>query len=342
MVSNSKITGVCELLPPFFIMGCPRSGTTLVAQILNSHSRIAVYHETNYYPIFHPILHLYGDLRQSSNLMCLINHFLKLIQIQRVTPPEIEVFQKALVTSTFEGVLTTLLHLYARQQGKIRSGEKTPTHYRYLSEILEKFPESPVIFVIRDPRDTVHSIQKTFDSGIEDATWLWNEAFLSYSRVSSLVHLVRYEELVQKPVEVIKSICAFLGESYEPTMSNFFEQIPENLRLTHPKDLGKLSGPVVTTSIGNFQKMSTDDIKQIEAACAAGMEVLGYPFTASFTITAVVKTTPRQLNFLHFFFNRLYYYRFNRERWRRGFFRWKMIFWLYIRYLFRGKIGNNM
>jgi hypothetical protein len=34
--------------PPLLIVGSPRSGTTLFSQILNNHSRIAIYHETHY------------------------------------------------------------------------------------------------------------------------------------------------------------------------------------------------------------------------------------------------------------------------------------------------------
>jgi len=110
MINNSKNIIVSELPSPIFVMGCPRSGTTLVSQILDSHSRLAMYHETNYYTIFRPELHRYGDLRKSSNLMLLITNLLEAIRMDGVNPPEIEEFQKALVAPSFEGVLATLLH----------------------------------------------------------------------------------------------------------------------------------------------------------------------------------------------------------------------------------------
>ena len=137
-------------LPPFFIVGCPRSGTTLVAQMLDSHSSIAVYLETGYYPFFHANLRLYGDLARARNLERLIGHVRRAILSQGVEPPPSSEIAANLVEPSFEGILATFLNFYAQQQGKTRSGEKTPTHFRYLDEIGEGFPESPVLFLMRD------------------------------------------------------------------------------------------------------------------------------------------------------------------------------------------------
>lgn len=328
---NNVVAG--ELPPPFFIMGCPRSGTTLVSRILDAHSRIAVYHETNYYPLFRPHLPFYGNLSKSSNLNRLITDVLESIRLQGLTtPPQKDEFRKALVAPTFEGVLTTLLHLHARQQGKAQSGEKTPRHFLYLSEILETFPESPVLFLIRDPRDTVLSNVKMFNSSIKDAAQLWNEAFLSYSRASRPVHLVRYEELVEKPGEVAEAMCTFLGEPYEPTMLSFFERIPETWRanprvMHHPR----LFQPVDRSSMGSFLRMSTQDIERIEVTCAHGMEALGYPFTIRPRVLG--RKTREKLSRVNFWINRLRYYGRDWQRWRRGWFRWKMVLRVRARYL---------
>ena len=261
--------------------------------------------------------------------MRFITDVLESIRVQQVNPPEIEEFRKALVAPTFEGVLTTLLHLYAQSQGKVRGGDKTPAHHVYLSEILEKFPESPVIFVIRDPRDTVLSLQKAFDTSISGATQQWNDTFLSYSNASQSVHLVRYEELVQKPAEVVKAMCEFIDEPYEPTMLRFFERIPERLHGRY--HLRKLFEPMNATSVGNFRQMSTRDIERIEAACAVGMEALGYPFSTRLP-KVVERNTPKTLSFLSFLLDRLHYYRWDKGRWRAGWFRWKIVFRARARY----------
>jgi len=213
----------------------------------------------------------------------------------------------------------------------MRGGEKTPMHYRYLSEILEKFPESPVIFVIRDPRDTVFSMLKVFGTSIEAATQQWNEAFLSYCQASRPVHLVRYEELVQNPVKVLEAVSAFLGELYEPKMLCFFERVPEHWHSIPHKNLTMLLGPVVSASVGNFRQMSARDIEWIETDCGAGMEEMGYPFTTA--RKTVKRAVRKRQNLLNLLVDRLRYYGLNRERWRRGWFRWKTMLHLRVHYL---------
>ena len=121
------------------------------------HSALAVYHETHYYSIFRPDLHHYGDLGEPSNLQHLIADFVEFSRLRWADVPDIEQFRASLVAPTFEGVLATFLDLYARCQGKTRGGEKTPMHFEHLPEILEGFPASPVIFLMRDPRDTAQS-----------------------------------------------------------------------------------------------------------------------------------------------------------------------------------------
>ena len=113
---------------PFFIVGCRRSGTSLVSQLLDNHSRLAVYHETQYYPLFRSNLPFYGDLRRSANLSRLIGDLRESLRLQGVDPPDPDELLSKLVTPTFEGVLATLLNVYAHRQGKVLGGDKTPDH----------------------------------------------------------------------------------------------------------------------------------------------------------------------------------------------------------------------
>lgn len=319
---------VTEIPPPIFLMGHTRSGGTLLSSILDSHSRIAVYHESYYYTFFRPDLHRYGGLSRLPNLLRLIADLREVIRIQKcMRPPEVKEFLEALVAPTFEGILTTLLHLYTQQQGKVRGGDKTPGHYRYLAEILERFPHSPVIFYIRDPRDTVLASREAFGTSLNAAAWSWNQAVESYRNSSRPVHLVRYEELVRKPEEVIKKICAFLGEKYEPQMLRFYERIPGFLAARpHHKHLLE---PVNPGYVGIFRQMSQRDIEWIESVCAAGMEALGYDF-----IGAKPKAPPiTPATKFEFVMDRLRYYQWYWGRWRRGWIRWKIVLRVRLRYL---------
>ena len=162
---------------PFFIVGCTRSGTTLVSQILDSHSRLAVYHESHFYHLLRHDLHRYGSLEQPANLRRFLTDVREVLQRQRkMSVPTEDELLAALTESSFAGVLAAILSLYARQQGKPRGADKTPGHHSYLAEITEQLPHSPVIFLLRDPRDTVVAIREKFGTSLKGATALWNAA----------------------------------------------------------------------------------------------------------------------------------------------------------------------
>lgn len=314
---------------PFFIVGCTRSGTTLVSQILASHSRLAVYHESHFYHLLRRDLHRYGNLERLSNLRRFLTDVREVLQRQRkMTVPTEDELLAALIEPTFAGALATVLTLYARQHGKLRGGDKTPGHHSYLSEITEQLPHSPVIFLLRDPRDTVVAIREKFDISLKGATALWNAAYLSYTKFSHRIQLVQYEQLVRHPTESVQTICTYLGEDYEPDMMRFFERIPNQLkRIKYNQDL---LIPVNPSHIGRFREMSTDEIKRIEAACAIGMEAMGYDFSGTKPRMLPIKAPTK----LEFVIDRMRFYGWNRHRWRRGWIRWKVVLRLRLWYFF--------
>ena len=58
---------------PFFILGAPRSGTSLLSRMLDSHPAIAVPDETKIFDTFLPLLPAYGELREPAHLLSLIH-----------------------------------------------------------------------------------------------------------------------------------------------------------------------------------------------------------------------------------------------------------------------------
>ena len=322
--------------PPLFVVGSPRSGTTLFSQILDGHSRIAMYHESHYYPIFRTELRRYGDLRISRNLRRLIEDVREVTRVQGfIAPPSTNDFLEILPEPTFEGVFLALLRLYAKTHGKPRSGDKTPGHHAYLAEILEKFG-GPVIYILRDPRDVVASVQKAFGTSLDGSIRIWNHAFNDYRKFSSRVHLLRYEDLVTEPRNTVEGACAYIGESCEAEMFNFFERIPP--RLTKRPIFKKLTRQLDQESLGAYRGLAPEAVKRIEACCAEGMEALGYPFSAA-TVKSVAMPAPSRLGFV---LDRLRYYGVDWKRWRRGWMRWKIMLRLRLRGIFsKEPLGAN-
>lgn len=307
--------------PPIFIMGCPRSGTTLISRILDHHTQLTVYHETYYYNIFKPVMHYYGDLSRSGNLSCFISDLRESIRLQGEIPPTLEEFKEHMETPGFSGVLESLLRIFAWRQGKQVGGDKTPGHFIYLQDILNDFPESKIVFMLRDPRDTIWSMRRTFNTQIASGIHTWNRAYQASLYPSERIFRLKYEHLASDPENTVEALCDFLGIRYEAGMLQFFESLPG--QITSRAHLVKLLGPVDNSSVGKYKEMAASAVKRIEQGCREGMLALRYEFVNDPVSLRASASIP-QPNLVSEAWNRLRYYGLNRERWRRGWFRWKI------------------
>lgn len=336
MTHAETVAATPHVEPPFFLVGARRSGTTLLSRILDSHPRLAVYHESFLYSIFKAELPWYGSLDEDSHLHRLIQDVREVLGTQIDDVPSLDRIRAVLQRRTLGGVLAALLHLHASAQGKRRGGDKTPEHHHFIGDILDTGISAQVAFIMRDPRDTVLSIRRTFATSVEGAAHVWLNAFMSFRRWRDHVHLVRYETLVREPEPAIEALCEFLGEPYDPVMLEFFHHVPEAFR----NRLGgeKLGGPIDPGSIGNFRKMTSSEIGAIERICGPGMEEMGYErvHETGPAGPVVEAARPRQSR-TRWVIDRLKYYGFKRARWVRGWARWKVM--LRVRLLYLARLG---
>src|SRR4051812_34769788 len=72
---------------PFFIFGCPRSGTSLLSRMLASHPRLAVPYESHLYDNIYPIVQSYGDAWLADGRARLVAEILRTEPIRRWSPP---------------------------------------------------------------------------------------------------------------------------------------------------------------------------------------------------------------------------------------------------------------
>ncbi len=73
-----------------------------------------------------------------------------------------------------------------------------------------------------------------------------------------------------------------------------------------------------------------EDVAYIESACAIGMREMGYAFTTE--AASVPHCSPEHLPFYVFLRDRIRYYGLKSDRWKRGLFRWRMLFRVRTRY----------
>ena len=101
-------------------------------------------------------------------------------------------------------------------------GDKSPGYIHHLPLLFTVFPQARVIHIIRDPRDQVQSAHKAWRKDRIRAAARWADgveaAAAALARHPGQSTLIRYEDLVTRPEEVLRSLCAFLEISYAPSM----------------------------------------------------------------------------------------------------------------------------
>ena len=217
---------------PIFIVGVPRSGTTLLAAMLGAHPQIACGPETDF---FHFI-------RQADPAWLLdpsgwpqraVDFMYSWIQARGKAPvPQIYEHTRQSLgmalsgkTPSIPALLDALLQPYAARRGKIRVAEKTPRHMLYLADIRHHYPDARIIKIVRDPRDVALSILK--------AGWTWAARDLvsgllmwrdlertsrTFFETDSCSLTLRYEDLLAHPRQELERICEFVGMGYSDDM----------------------------------------------------------------------------------------------------------------------------
>lgn len=195
-----------------FIVGCGRSGTTLVRELLCRHGAFGGGPETLFF-----VKTL--DLGYLAALSAIPERDLRALRGR---------------TESIVQFAQEYYRMMAAREGKPRWVDKTPMHVRALPRILHCFPDARFIHVIRDGRDVVCSLRNhprervhrgrvvpnRVDRPVEECAGRWVRdtslglAFAGHPRVEA----VRYEELVANPEREMLRICRFLGETLEPAM----------------------------------------------------------------------------------------------------------------------------
>jgi len=207
-------------MSPVFVIGYPRSGTTLLLHLLMSSGEFPTY-RFNESHFFSHCYRRYGPLTREQNRAALLAELAarNWFSGTDVTPEQL--MQRLGERKThYEAYLGTFMELVAEGQGKRRWLEKTPWHFHYIPEIRNAYPNVKFLVMVRDPRDVVVSIAKY--GWIENSAnrmlrtalaWRWATRFMNAQFAArGDDHLfVRYEDLARNPDQVLAAINAFLG-----------------------------------------------------------------------------------------------------------------------------------
>ncbi|WP_342151471.1 sulfotransferase [Methylorubrum sp. SB2] len=263
--------------PPFFIVGCPRSGTTLLSVLMNRHSKIAVTPETAFYED----TATWPWPCDPSTLRRLLSEWPRLSELRLDADAVVAACPEP---SGAAEVLATILSLYSGSLGKPICGEKTPQHLWHAGRILEDFPDSPVFCLVRDGRDVALSLAAMpwWNADLRGAAHYWIDAVEQARRLNAAYPerfvVIRYEHLVTKPGETLGAIMARLDLPFEARqlVADEAEATPVILPRSHAWK-GMAAGPIDPGRIGFRRKTSGDEEDaRLDAWLGPTLESLGY------------------------------------------------------------------
>lgn len=260
---------------PVFIVGAPRSGTTLLRDLLRAHPRLSFPPESQVLPWWWEV---HGNPGSDAEARRLAADLLGSSAISQwglaATPAELAHHR------SFAGMASALYEEWAGRDGKPRWGDKTPNHARHIPLLARLWPGAQFVHIIRDGRDVacswlergwigdVHGIglawARTVAAGRRDGTALGPEQYLE----------LRYEHLVHEPERTMRAVCAFLGEEYTPELLTPHRQGDPMVGAGRES----YTTAIRPTSVCRWRSELDGDQQALFAAAAGDvLEDLGYP-----------------------------------------------------------------
>jgi sulfotransferase family protein len=209
---------------PIFIGGPDRSGKTLLAAILGSHSEIAISAVgSNMWTFFYG---QFGDLADDRNLDRCLAAMLGYRHV-RFTEPDGERIRRDFVAGerSYARLFALFQEQHAERLGKPRWGDQTGLVERYADQIMAAYPGVRMIHMIRDPRDRYEASLALWPKGrgrvgAACARWRYSVdlADRNRRRFGDRYLVVRYEDLVTRPEDTAREVSSFVGTEFEPQM----------------------------------------------------------------------------------------------------------------------------
>jgi hypothetical protein len=304
-------------VPFFFILGRPRSGTTLLKTLFDAHPNVKIPPEL---PIFLPLYQKFKHVKKwdKTQILSFVDHVFQpnVFNNRRLENLKIdrETFTADLLelenNCTIQDLLIKLnehsFSVFPKQEIKL-VGDKNPVYSIYMKRLINIFPKAWFICIIRDYRDNYVSMKNLLDVKLEApvltlqiARWVYvTKLFLAcQNRFPERFFVIRYEDLVMKPEESFRELCAFLSIPYAPEVFDFHKKKDELLKTFPNPMIGKihksLMDPVNTGRMDLWKSQMTDlEVKIADQIAGKTADKMGYcRKTTKFDMSIYIKSLP--------------------------------------------------
>lgn len=198
-----------------FVGGVPRSGTTLLQRIMGAHPKVYAGPEFDFIP---------------AGIMALRERMRTAIEVGRIS----EIVDEETLDVAFRDFLHRIFQEKLKREDREIFCEKTPASALFFPELIDLFPESHFVVVIRDPRDVANSMRvvrnkavsqkkrpprfvRSVAASVEEMNQFFQAIDIS-ARKSDRVHLVHYEDILQNPETEIRRVCDLIGLEFSGVM----------------------------------------------------------------------------------------------------------------------------
>ena len=272
---------------PVFVIGCGRSGTTLLYHMVLSAGNFAVYRtESNAINLLEP---RFGDLSVRRNKEKLMDAWLG-SKLFHVSGLEADAIRKKVVEEVTNGgdFLRIVMEEIAHNQGVQRWADCTPEHLLHLHRIKQTIPDALIIHIIRDGRDVALSTEKlgyikraAWDKKppvmVAGLYWEWmvNKGRKDGATLGNDYIEVRFEDLIADPPTALARLGTFIEHDLD------YERIKK-------VGIGSVSDPNTSfkgngdqkgfSPVGRWRKSySQENLEMFEGLVGGTLKDLGYP-----------------------------------------------------------------
>ena len=248
---------------PVFLVGFPRSGTTLLDTILRTHSKTFVLEEK-------PYISLIRDefFKSNNNLISALEN-IKFNELKKIRQNYFANIKKISNNNSSEIII-----------------DKLPLNIIEIGFIKRIFPNSKFILMLRHPCDSVLSCFVTDFNineamvhflNIDDAAKLYSRVFNLWNQFTKVLkiqfHIIKYEKVITHFDETINNLLNFLEINWEDNLRNFNKTAIERNRIKTPS-YNQVINPLNTSSIGRWKNY--DKMKNIENKLGEWIEFFKY------------------------------------------------------------------
>jgi hypothetical protein len=265
---------------PVVVLGVSRSGTTLLKEMLDRHSELAIPSESYFIP---QLRARHGATPDRDAILADLG---RLARVREWGVTADEVRRRLPADPSFAEVIQAVYRVYADSRGKGRFGDKTPSYMQHLDLLESVFPGAQYVHIVRDGRDAALSFlgmrrRPRFNwarpRGLGDFACQWAFQVRAARRFGSTIARgryleLRYEDLVAEPERSLAAVCSFLELPFEPAMLEYHRVVDTSRLEDHPR----LAQPPSAGVRDWTAQMAPRDVERFEAIAGGLLVDLGY------------------------------------------------------------------